>query len=96
MKQLTEEQAIQLADSKAYEAMSHRERAVFQMNQDRLCMPFDIFHEAVVKTLARSVFTHEFATNKQGIIAELNGDQKSPSFEDIINLIPEEKRLISY
>jgi len=94
MKQLTSEQAIAFADSKAWEKMSFKERALFQFNQECLCMPFDIFHEAVEKTIGRSVWTHEFALNYDGIKAELGGVGKAPTFEEILNMIPENKRIV--
>jgi len=94
MEQLTREQAIQFYDAKAYEGMSHRELAVFQINQEKLCMPFDIFHEAVEKTIGRPVFTHEFGLHHAKIAAEINGECEAPTLEEIIGLIPEEKRLI--
>jgi len=46
MSELTKEQAIALAKSGFWESMSYRDRAMFQMFEDRLCMPFDVFHEA--------------------------------------------------
>ena len=94
MKQLTEKEAIAFHDNKLYENMSAKERAQFQLAQDRLCMPFDVFHEAVEEALGRPVFTHEFALNRQGLIKELNGEQEAPTFEDIIKLIPEDKRVL--
>ena len=64
---MTKEQAIALAESNFWEGMSHREIAEFQMMEEKLCMPFTVFHEAVEKTLGRPVFTHEFGLNYQGI-----------------------------
>ena len=94
MKQLTKEEAIAFYENKLYEKMSAKERAQFQLVQDKLCMPFDVFHEAVEEALGRPVWTHEFALNREGLIKELNGEQEPPTFEDIINLIPEDKRVI--
>lgn len=94
MKQLTKEEAIAFYENKLYEKMSPKERAQFQLVQDKLCMPFDVFHEAVEEALGRPVWTHEFAFNREGLIKELNGDQEPPTFEEIINLIPEDKRVI--
>jgi hypothetical protein len=37
--------------SKFWEGMTHRQIADFQMCEERLCMPFSIFQEAVEKTL---------------------------------------------
>jgi hypothetical protein len=72
---MNKEDAIQLYESKFWEPMSFQERAKFQMFEEKLCMPFDVFHEAVEKTLGRSVFTHEFAFD--GIKDELRS-----AFED--------------
>ena len=52
---MTEAEAITLADSKFWETMTMRERAVFQMFESRLCMPFSVFHEAMEATLGRPV-----------------------------------------
>jgi len=93
MKQLTKEQAIAFAENKLYEGMTARQIAEFQMEQDLLCMPFDVFHKAMEETLGRPVFTHEFAF-RDSLRKELLGEKPSPTFEEIINLIPEQKRVI--
>ena len=33
----------------------------FQLYEERLCMPFPLFHKAVEEALGRPVYTHEFA-----------------------------------
>lgn len=91
---MTKEQAIALSESKFYENMSMREIAEFQIMEDRLCMPFDIFHEAIEKTLGRPVYTHEFGLNREGLKDELFNGKAPPTLEEIINLIPESKRVI--
>lgn len=93
MKQLTKEEAITFCENKCYEGMSYRQIAEFQIEQDRLCMPFDVFHEAIEKTLGRPVFTHEFAFADE-LRKELFGEKKKPTFEEILALIPEEKRIL--
>jgi hypothetical protein len=94
MKQLTKEQAIKFAEDRLWLNMSLRQRAEFQAVQKRLCMPFDIFHEAVENTLGRPVFTHEFGLNMDGIKKELFEDARAPTFEEILGMIPEDKRVI--
>ena len=91
---MSEEEAKKLYDEEFWKPLSHRERATFQLYSKRLCMPFDVFHEAVEKALGRSVWTHEFALNYSGLIKELNGEAEPPSFQEIVELIPEEKRII--
>ena len=75
MKQLTKEQAIAFAENKCYENMTYRQIAEFQMEQDKLCMPFGVFHEAMEKTLGRPVFTHEFAFREE-LRKELYGEKE--------------------
>lgn len=94
MKQLTTEEAIQFHDLGVWEGMTLRERALFQMEQDCLCMPFDKFHEAVEKTLGRPVFTHEFGLNRDGIRAELAGTGPAPSFDQILAMLPPDKTIV--
>lgn len=63
MEQLTKEQAIAFCENKCYEGMTSRQIAEFQMEQDRLCMPFGVFHKAITEALGRPVFTHELGLN---------------------------------
>ena len=93
MEQFTREQAIAFGENKLYEPLSYRERAELQLFQNKLCMPFDVFHEAIEKALGRPVFTHEFAFRDE-LIKELNGEKSAPTLDEIINLIPEEKRIL--
>lgn len=65
----------------------------FQLFQDRLAVPFTEFHRAITAVLGRPVYTHEFAFREQ-LIKEYLGEKEPPTFEDIINLIPAEKRII--
>jgi hypothetical protein len=94
MEQLTHEQAIELYKNEFWKSMSFRERAEFQMSERKLCMPFDIFHEALEKTLGRSVYTQEFALNFQGLKDELFSGKKPPTLEEIIKLIPSDKLIV--
>lgn len=89
-RQLTEEEAIAIADSGHWNDWSDEEIARFQLHQDRLAIPFNRFHEAVTKALGRDVWTHEFAF-RQRLIDELNGLRQSPTLSEVIDLIPAEK-----
>jgi len=91
---MTKEQAIALFDSKFWEDMTYRERAKFQLFEEKLCMPFDVFQEAMERSLKRSIWTHEFGMNTEGLKKELIGEASPPTFEDIVNLIPADKRII--
>ena len=94
MKQLTTEQAIEFAKSKVYEDWTNEQIVRFQLFQEKLCMDFSRFHEAIEKVLDRPVFTHEFGLNYEGLVLEYLGEKKAPTMEEIIELIPEDKRLI--
>ena len=91
---MTKEEAIALYESEFWKSLTTEEIAKFGLFEDRLCMPFDVFHEAIEKVLGRPVWTHEFGMNRDGLKAEMMGDSPAPSMKDIINLIPEEKRLL--
>ena len=91
---MTKEQAIKLYEANFWETMSYRDRALFQMECDFLSMPFNVFHEAIEKTLNRPVWTHEFGLNRDGLLKELRGESPAPSLSDIIAMIPEDKRVI--
>lgn len=94
MHSIGKEKAIALAESKWWIGKSHREIANFQLFTTELACPFDVFHEAVEKSLGRPVFTHEFGRNWDGICDEFLGHAEAPTLEQIIELIPAEKRLI--
>jgi len=91
---MTREEAIALADSGWWEHLSDFERAKFQLFEDKLCMPFEVFHKSVEKALDRPVWTHEFGLNHEGLKKELLGDAPAPTMQEILDLIPEDKRII--
>lgn len=91
---MTKEQALALIETKWWEGKTARSICMFQMFEDRLCMPFDLFHQAAEGALERPVFTHEFGLNRDGLRKELLGERAAPSLEEIINLIPETKRVL--
>lgn len=93
MKQLTKEQAVSLFESGIWKTWSDKEIVRFQLFQSKLCMPFSRFHEAIGKVLKRSVYTHEFA-NQEALKAEFLGKKEAPTFDEIIEMIPKEKRIV--
>jgi hypothetical protein len=93
VKQLTKEQAIKFAQSEVWKDMSDRQIVEFQLFQDKLCMPFDAFWDAVNAVFGRSVMRHEFA-KPDALKAEFLGEKKPPTLEEIINMIPAEKRIL--
>jgi hypothetical protein len=91
---MTDEQVKVLYESEFWKTMSLRDIATFQLLEPKLCMPFRVFHAALEATLGRPVWTHELALNYDGLVSELMGDRPKPTFEDICNLIPAEKRIV--
>lgn len=90
---MTKDEAIKLHDSKFWESLDFRARAEFQLQEIRLCMPFSIFHEAVEKAIGRPVWTHEFA-GPTHLLEELRGTKPLRTMQEIIDLIPEGKRIL--
>lgn len=81
---MTRDEAVALTETKWWKRKSPKEIAEFQLNEPLLCMPFDLFHDAVTKALGRDVFIHEFA-DPQSLVAELNGE--SPTEGPITKLV---------
>jgi len=93
MKQLTKEQAVTFAKSEVCKDWTDEQIVRFQLFQDRLCMDFSRFHTAMEKVLNRPIYTHEFAFIS-GLKEEYLGVKSKPTLEEIIDLIPEEKRIL--
>lgn len=95
MQQLSKDQALAIAESGVWKNWNSEDVVRFQLFQKRLCMDFSRFHEAVNAVFGRPVFTHEFASsNIDNIINEYLDKTQAPTFDEIINLIPAEKRII--
>lgn len=94
MKQLNKEQAIQFAESKIWQDWTHEQIVRLQLFQKKLCVPFDVFHEAITNVLGRPVYTHEFGFNFDGLMLEYLGEKEPPTLDEIIEMIPEDKRII--
>jgi len=90
---MTKKKAIQLAESGWWKDAVPEAIVSFQLFEQRLCMPFDEFHKAVETVLGRPVWTHEFATPEQ-LQQEFLKQKPKPTMEDIIALIPSDKRII--
>jgi hypothetical protein len=93
MNQLTREQAVALYDSEAWRAWTPQELAAFQSEQDRLCVPFAEYQNAMSVALGRPVFTHEFA-DREAMRAELEGKVPKRSLDDILAAIPPGKLIL--
>jgi hypothetical protein len=81
---MTKAQALRKAKSGWWERQSAREIVAFQLYEQRLCMPFPLFHKAVEEALGRSVWTHEFGLNLEGLKAEFEGCRAPATFDKIV------------
>lgn len=90
MKQLTKEAAIKFYESGVWKDMSDDDIVKMQLWQKRLCVPLSVFHECITNVLNRPVYTHEFA-HMNLLQEEYMGTRDTPTFEDIMNLIPKDK-----
>ena len=92
---LTKEQAVVLANTGWWTKIPSAEAALFQLFEERLCMPFSEFHAGVEKLLGRGVFTHEFAycDKPGGLRDEALGKADRPTLQQILDLVPVEKRV---
>ena len=95
MRQYTEEEATWFAEGGKWKEMSAKEIVDLQLYQDRLCVPFNTLHKSIEEVLGRSVYTHEFGFVKN-LRKEYEGKCGKPSFEDIVNLIPNKNRIILF
>lgn len=86
MRQITKEEAIFICENKLYEDWNDSEIVKFQLFQKRLAMPFNIFHKAMETVFKRAIYSHEFA-NPDRLIAEYSGKAKTPTFDEILELI---------
>jgi hypothetical protein len=93
-KSIGKEKAIALANSEWWVGMDPKQIAKIGMFTQELCLPFTILHENLEKALGRPVFTHELGLNFDGICQELLGERDAPSLQEIMELIPADKRVI--
>jgi len=95
VKQLTKDQAIKFAQSEIWKDMTDQQIVEFQLFQPRLCMPFEEYLRAISAVLKRDVSVHEIRlSNYDALKAEFLGEKHPPTLEEIINMIPEEKRIL--
>lgn len=91
--QLTTEEAIEFGESNIWKDWSAEQIVRFQLFQKKLALPFSKFHEAIEEVFKRPVFTHEFGASGT-LKKEYLGAKDAPTMEEIINLIPADKRII--
>ena len=86
--------AIALAESGWWHGQPARELAKFQLMTRELCMPFEVFRDALEAALGRPVWIHELGFNLEAIVQELFGERDAPSLDEILALLPASKRCV--
>jgi hypothetical protein len=94
VRQVTREEALEIDKRGDWKNWTDEQIVAFQLWQDRLCMDFGRFHEAVEKILGRSVWTHEFA-DPDKLRLECMKVRKAPSLTEIFNMLPKDKTIIA-
>jgi len=91
--QFTRAEAIQFGSEERWRQMSDQERAIFQLRQENMCMPFGEFHRCVTDLLGRDVYTHEFA-RPDLLWDEWLGKIAKPDLEAILAKLPKGTEII--
>ena len=93
---MSETEAKAMAESKWWESTPIEQAVMFQLFEERLVMPFALFHEGIEKVLGRPIWTHEFAFADKpgGLREEAQHKCQPPSMQEIMDLIPTEKRIV--
>lgn len=94
MKQFTKEEAIKFAESGIWKDWQPEQIVGLQLYQRMVCVDWGEFHKATEQVLGRPVWTHEFGLSLDQLKAEFEGKRPPPTFDEIMNLIPEDKKVI--
>lgn len=93
--EITKGQALALVETKWWENKNPEEIVRFQLFTDKLCMPWSLFHKATEEALGRPVWTHEFGLAYEDLCREFLGEKQPPTMEEIFDMVPKDKIIIS-
>ena len=91
--QLTKKQAQYLNDVGAWWDWTDEQVVRFQLFQKKLAMPSYRFHEALEVVLKRGIYLREYS-QRDKLCEEYLQSNTMPTFQEIIQMIPEDKRFI--
>jgi hypothetical protein len=86
---MTKQEAIAKAATGWWKTATAQEIVALQLYEERACMPFDEFHEAIEKALGRPVYTHEFGLNVSGLKAEFEKKRGPATLAEIVGQLTE-------
>lgn len=90
---LSRADAMKLYRTRFWEEMSPHDRSLFQLFEENICMPLDIFQESLEAALGRPIQASEF-DRPENLRREFLNGKEPPGPEDILALIPKEMRLM--
>lgn len=91
---LTSEDAIELGNSEIWREWDADKIFRVQLFQRFICFPMEEVYKAGKKVLGRPIFSHEFMnSNRENLLKEYLGAIDTPTLSQIIELIPESKRI---
>lgn len=71
-KQLTQETATQFFESGGWASMPMKDRVLFQLEQDRVIMPFEVFYRELATLLNRKPTLLEIKQDRKSLIRQIN------------------------
>ncbi len=90
MNQFSKEEAKAISESRVWAEWTDVQILHLQLFQNHLCMPFGRYHTALERCLGRPVYTNTIEYNKPKLIKEFLSIASTHSFEEIMELIPQE------
>ena len=87
------DQAVALRNSNWWQHMESKDIVKFQLFIGELSMPFDILHTLTETVLGRPIYPYEFGPDGR-LQQEFLGlfDESIPSFDELVLLLPEDKK----
>lgn len=88
------ERAMKLVATKWWETATPREIAHLQLWRRECICPLSLFVDSLSPALGRPVMHHELGCDWDGLCLELIGERDAPTMQQIVGLIPEDKRMV--
>lgn len=85
IRQLSSDEAKELAITEWWKHSNPISISTFQLTQEFLCCPFELYKESLSRVLDRTVFQYELA-KPDLLIAEIKGNKETPSLFDLLDL----------
>ena len=94
MKEMTSEEARRFGEEGFWKKLTPVERAWMQLYQPCICMPLDVIYDAMQTLFDRPVYSHEMWMDAMASLRKEAADRRHISFEEVLEKIPAEKRIV--